>query len=487
VQVTVTGASAGLAWLVPVRPGARLDLASDAWLDALDAATAPVVLPPTTPGCIGGSDPDRVAPTTSPASTNPTRTEILTDLGAINALLTDAGYALPAGLASGVTAALASGDSIAALLFPSAALPLHTLRIVDAGAPSLPFALSGSTFGDMAVTGFVVSSGPESAGTDPITLDPTTVLWVANAQSTYPQATAVLVQQWQGTRWLTQSAMPGLLFSGASIAGTSSLPAVLGQYFTLAASYGDATSDPGECTAAAASTQSEAGSFVATCPDGALAIVAGPGPCAIGSAGALPVDALSCGGNSVDAALAVADLSPEQLWVTRLDGMVTLESASDVSLAEGPAASSGPGGSLSPVLTAGGYDCPSSGGGGTGDPGGGATLGGGDPSGSGAAAAADVASNGCAAGLESCDSSSDSSDDSGGCGSSDSSSGDSGCGGSDAGGGGGGCGGDGGGGSCTTARQARHHARGRRSPVSRVLLLCAAVAIVARRHSRNPA
>src|ERR1700761_8894042 len=45
-QVSVSGASDGFAWILPLPPGARIDLASDAWLDALDSATSPVVLPP---------------------------------------------------------------------------------------------------------------------------------------------------------------------------------------------------------------------------------------------------------------------------------------------------------------------------------------------------------------------------------------------------------------------------------------------------------
>lgn len=76
VQVGVTGASAGFVWILPVRKGARIDLGSDAWLDSLDAATSPVVLPPSTATpntCDAGLSPQRLPPMTSPQSGLPLR------------------------------------------------------------------------------------------------------------------------------------------------------------------------------------------------------------------------------------------------------------------------------------------------------------------------------------------------------------------------------------------------------------------------------
>ena len=51
--------SSRMMWLVPVRPGAAADWSGDAWLDALDAATRPIVMRPTTtpPGCTLASGP----------------------------------------------------------------------------------------------------------------------------------------------------------------------------------------------------------------------------------------------------------------------------------------------------------------------------------------------------------------------------------------------------------------------------------------------
>ena len=50
-QVQYTGSPAEFAWVLPVKPGARIELASDAWFEALDATTALRVTAPT-PQCV---------------------------------------------------------------------------------------------------------------------------------------------------------------------------------------------------------------------------------------------------------------------------------------------------------------------------------------------------------------------------------------------------------------------------------------------------
>jgi hypothetical protein len=45
-QIRYAGEPSEFAWVLPVKPGARIELASDAWFDVLDAATSPLVVPP---------------------------------------------------------------------------------------------------------------------------------------------------------------------------------------------------------------------------------------------------------------------------------------------------------------------------------------------------------------------------------------------------------------------------------------------------------
>ncbi|NUP14113.1 MAG: DUF2330 domain-containing protein [Polyangiaceae bacterium] len=48
-QIRYAGAPSEFAWVLPVKPGARVELGSDAWFDVLDAATNPIVIPPEDP------------------------------------------------------------------------------------------------------------------------------------------------------------------------------------------------------------------------------------------------------------------------------------------------------------------------------------------------------------------------------------------------------------------------------------------------------
>ena len=98
--------------------------------------------------------------------------------------------------------------------------------------------------------------------------------------------------------------------------------------------------------------------YVAACPVGTLGIVPGPSPCSIGGDGGIstgpdggaPIDALFCGGSADDAALAVAGLAAPGIWVSRIEGIVTRTSASDVPLSIAPTPPS------SPAVTASGYE-----------------------------------------------------------------------------------------------------------------------------------
>src|SRR5262249_26344850 len=46
-QVQYAGSPDAFAWVLPVKPGSTIEVASDAWFEALDAATTTQIVPPT--------------------------------------------------------------------------------------------------------------------------------------------------------------------------------------------------------------------------------------------------------------------------------------------------------------------------------------------------------------------------------------------------------------------------------------------------------
>ncbi|HEY6463015.1 MAG TPA: DUF2330 domain-containing protein, partial [Polyangiaceae bacterium] len=55
-QIQYTGTPSDFAWVLPVKPGSRIELSQDAWLASLDAATETVIYGPTV-SCPGTSSP----------------------------------------------------------------------------------------------------------------------------------------------------------------------------------------------------------------------------------------------------------------------------------------------------------------------------------------------------------------------------------------------------------------------------------------------
>ena len=512
-QIRVTSDKSAFAWLVPVLPGARIDLASDAWLDALDAATVPVVKSPkSTTECTVPSAPQLLSAVTSPASRGPLQALVALDEPSLASFVSGSGFSIPDSLATALGEVFSSGSAVLALVYAAGPLPVHTLRVVDDGPATLPFSLSGSIAGDAAVTAFAIASGARQAGSSPLTVDPSAVVWLADGTSSYETVIDSLITGASGNEWLTQSSEPTAFFDQTPIESGLTLPAALDDYFLLASAYGDTSADPAACSAAASGTPGSSSSYAAACPSGALAIVPGASPCVLSAPDATSIGDLVCGA-AVDAALAVGNLFPADVWLTRIEGIVTVTSAADVPLEVS-------GTTFEPVvLTAGSYG-PGCGAGASGAPEGGAWSseggqgeggfggaeggGSGDPlSGSssggegGLASSLDDVASATSDGCDSSSSSSTEGDSSGGCGgdpsSSDSSSGgcggdssstDSGGGSCDGGSGGGdsgGCSGEGGGSNdCSTAK----HGRRARSPLSRTILVAAAVLGLARRLRR---
>ncbi|WP_437683430.1 DUF2330 domain-containing protein [Sorangium sp. So ce131] len=244
-QIQYAGSPSEFAWVLPVKPGARLELSSDAWFEALDAATSTRVLPAQSScgfgdgdyggcGCddfaLGGmsSEADSggfiVPPpvtvvhqeTVGPYATVTLRSE---DPEALTRWLWDHGYAIPEDIQPIIDGYTDEGfDFIALRLVPGNGVQqMKPVRVVSPGAsPVLPLRMvAGGTGANVAITLFVIGEGrweAENFGNAQITA--ADVTWDFKTESSdYASRREEALAKDDGRTWLTSFAKQGALLS----------------------------------------------------------------------------------------------------------------------------------------------------------------------------------------------------------------------------------------------------------------------------------
>lgn len=247
-QIQYAGAPDEFAWVLPVKPGARIEVASDAWFDVLDAATGVQVyapdmecdtgaflcsVPVSSPaaaaaGCgdggvgleegVGSSDPPVTV--VSHASAGPYETVILSaDVpGALPAWLEDHGYAIPDDIHPLIDAYVAEGfDFVALRLLPAAGIQqMRPVRVVQSGAvTTLPLRMVAAGTGPFTdITLFVLAEGRYAAqGFAEVTLQEGLLSWdFQTSSSNYAQLRQGVLAQAGGRVFYVPFAARGALF-----------------------------------------------------------------------------------------------------------------------------------------------------------------------------------------------------------------------------------------------------------------------------------
>ncbi len=478
--------SGGFVWLIPLPPGARADLGSDAWLGALDVAYAARIVPPAAPAPCNALGTAEVSTTAAHgARLSPSDARILfgdADLATYGSDLELDGETITA-----AHSAFLAGSALLALRFGATQGPVRTptVRVTwPSAANGSPSTSVGAGVHPSFSTVYAIGPGPAAFGGAPVLLGavaPPEITWGARG-SNYPTVRwNALVGVGEGRFLIESASHRGLFVARADQSLT--IPSVAGSYF-----------GPDTCGLASQLLAASNARVSHTCAAGALAWFGGAS-CDEGVlAGETDAHTLRCGGD--DFALALSNATPAALAVTR--AVTTGDSTANVVLG---------GAEQSTVVASLEYDLACRTAGETaGSAGGfgGANVGAGSSGGGGDFGSSDYVDPSADVGVavdtsgDSCDSSSSSSSDSSssdGCGSSSDSSGSDGCSGDSGGGGGDGCsgggggggadgcsggGGGGGGGDCSAAR--RGH--GKKSPVSRVALGAVALLLVWRRRGR---
>ncbi|HTJ81180.1 MAG TPA: DUF2330 domain-containing protein [Polyangiaceae bacterium] len=191
-QIRYAGSPSEFAWVLPVKPGARIDVATDAWFDVLEAATSPIVMPPEldcstefdcsvsgplitrgTTGCAADDEAssanvlpqDDGVDVVSHGSAGPY--EVVTlhadEPDALPKWLASHDYALPDEMAPVISDYAKDGyDFIALRLLPSAGIQqMRPVRVVmDGAVPALPLRMvAAGTGASTAITLFVIGEG----------------------------------------------------------------------------------------------------------------------------------------------------------------------------------------------------------------------------------------------------------------------------------------------------------------------------------------
>lgn len=312
-RITTTG-SRQVMWLVPMRPGARLDWAPSAWLDALDETTAPRIATRSWANCpVSAVERAPSWGSTGPSSA-PSALFVHDAESDVRAHAAARGYVVPPALGSRITEAYARGEVLASveLLGTGTRSSSPTLRVTDDAGAVLPFALTtGGANSDAKLTVFAIGAGPMAVGTS-LDVDPDTLAW--STTSNYGSLRGQFLSSSNGNLWLREAASHDVLFAGTPLPDATTVPSLAETYFR-------AVSDsPGACVASAKSAGLMYATLGHTCPPGALARVAGGDDCTPDE-GAISPLTMTCGGAD-DLALALSDLSPKRAMVTRLAGVI---------------------------------------------------------------------------------------------------------------------------------------------------------------------
>ena len=301
-QIHYSGDPSEFAWVLPVKPGARIELSRDEFFAALDASTQPLVsYTATGPGCVlagcssassnaaGGSGSVQVL---SQKVVGPYETVTLrsTDPGALASWLAMHQFALPPAIVPMIAQYVAEGfDFIALRLRPQCGeQSMQPVRVVTPGAdPSLPLRMVAAGVGaQVGIVLYVLGEGrwrPQNF--DEVLFDDSKLTWdLANSISNYEDVAQSLMARNGGRSFLTESADQADLagwvpmhpdLSGradSSYYSTSSNPGLASAYFAFCrgSSTVPGTSSPVSTPApcgADAGEDAEAGGDDANAPD----------------------------------------------------------------------------------------------------------------------------------------------------------------------------------------------------------------------------
>lgn len=361
-QIEYSGAPESFAWVLPVKPGAIIQLSSDAWFDTLDAATNTQIFQPQiscvnggggpsfgcgyaedaagrafdSPESAGGQGP--AVTVVSRGSVGPYSTVTLsTDTpGALNTWLTENGFALDPSTQPVVDKYIAEGfDFIALKLLPGADVQaMKPVRVLQQGAnPTLPLRMVAiGTGANVALSLFLISEGRwEAKNFGNVVVPSNLISWdFKDDSSNYTALREKVLEGNNGATWLTSFAFQGGLLGqleglpgfGIRTYGNAGAPVladtIASAYVRQALNNGQLANE--ECISQFANIATSSLMVTNPCP---LDKPFADASCKPAESGAIDARSLVCGLLEAepldDVAVALNGLHPKDVWLTRIE------------------------------------------------------------------------------------------------------------------------------------------------------------------------
>lgn len=347
-----------IALVIPVPPGASLDISSDAWFEALEVATAPRVLPPNgvSSTCPNSTEPGELFHVAGrvdhTSSLLPEEVQVLADGGAVSVWASSNGMWL-SDPAKAALSTMAGMRFLAARFEASGqSATTRTIRVVMPGAEAtLPLSLTrAGDDKDLLVTTWLIGPGAGGlVGATAVEVPEAKIAWDAKtSESSYAAARASALLAAGPVGAALECAGHDPLSHNLPVAdGKASITGVITTLFERAGAYGDGAFETDACIAQAAAALASATPVAASCPRADLGVVDGADTCSEMPGGYTDPAALRCGDGADDVAVALSGLVPAETWLTR-QSMLIERGTGGLTWALKFA----PGAALSPVVTA---------------------------------------------------------------------------------------------------------------------------------------
>ncbi len=346
-------------WVLPVRPGAYVELAGDAWLSSLDAFTSTTVVPPrlscpqpsfagdgddvSDNGCgfgsassdegggaaFRGTSGNYVPPVTvvHQETVGPYDTVVLrsTDPQALRTWLTDHGYVIPDEIQPIIDSYVTEGNDFLALrLSPGQGVTqMEPVRVITPGGDYLlPLRMVAAGVGSLVdIKLFVIGEQRYMMPDIAEVTVPTASLSFdyLDSSTNYLQLREAALAQNAGKSYIASYARPGALWrtndnplqTGAQVYATSATSGISYGANTLSSLYfAQAAADDGLRADCAVYPSAQSALVVDNCAD--------DGTCTTPAAGQISINDFVCQEHS-DLATALVGMHPDKVWVTRLE------------------------------------------------------------------------------------------------------------------------------------------------------------------------